>query len=184
MCKNATATAASLMKAIEPTIQSILTLTGQANTQAGLAAIAAYNAALTALENWQSGTDATEVLELIGALQSALNAVFTAVPISPELQALINVILAGVETVIGVLTANSPAPPAETGTDIGATQAAAPHDVQAAHQAFVAADTTAKVQALVPGFKRSIFHSPESQYKSAWNKAVDENNLPATLKAA
>lgn len=180
MCKNATATAASLMKAIEPTIQSILTLTGQANTQAGLAAIAAYNAALTALENWQSGTDATEVLELIGALQPALNAVFTAVPISPEIQALINVIFAGIETVTGVLTANSPAPAAEVTEGATATEA----ESQEIHAIHVAADTAAKVQTLVPGFERSIFHSPESQYKSAWNKAIDAGGFPATAKVA
>jgi len=73
------------------------------------------------------------------------------------------------------VTANSPAPAAPA--DIVA------HDeVQAAHVAETVATTTAKVQTLVPGFKRSIWHSPESQYKSAWNKAVEAGSYPATLK--
>ena len=60
-----------------------------------------------------------------------------------------------------------------------------PHaEIQAMHAASVAVDTTAKVQTLVPGFKRSIFHSPESQYNKAWNDAVDQGGFPDTLKTA
>ena len=173
MCKNAMKTAASVMAAIEPTIKNLLSLIGQTDTVAGLAAIAAYNAALTALQNWQSGTPAQTVLELISALQAAFNAVTTAVPISPAIQALVNVILAGIETVIGIVTANSPAPLSTEETH---------EETQAMHQAAVAADTTAKVQTLVPGFKRSIFHSPESQYDNAWNKAVDAGGFDSSLK--
>jgi hypothetical protein len=174
MCKNATKTAAALMAAIEPTIKNLLAVIGQTNTAAGLAAIAAFNATLTALQNWQSGTPAQTVLELIAALQAAFNAVTTAVPISPAIQALVNVILAGIETVIGIVTANSPAPVS--------AEIPAHSDIQAMHQAAVAADTQAKVQALVPGFKRSIFHSPESQYDTAWNNAVDTNPVPGIVK--
>jgi hypothetical protein len=179
MCQNATKTAASLMLAIEPTIKSLLTLTGQASTPAGIAAINAYNAALAALQAWQSGTPAENVLELLNAFQ----AVFNTVPLPAVYQVLGNIVLAGIETVIGVLTANSPAPaaPAETADRANLLFA---HDIQAAHQVNVAVDTAAKVQALVPGFKRSIWHSPESQYKTAWNKAVDSEGLDASLKAA
>ena len=174
MCKNAMKTAASVMAAIEPTIKNLLSLIGQTDTATGLAAIAAYNAALTALENWQSGTSAQTVLELISALQASFNAVTAAVPISPAIQALVNVILAGIETVIGIVTANSPAP--------DSTEVPAHAETQAMHQAAVAADTQAKVQALVPGFKRSIFHSPESQYDNAWNNAVDAGGFDPSLK--
>ena len=173
MCKNASKTAASLMAAIEPTIKSLLTLTGKINTPEGIAAIAAYDAALTALQNWQSGTGTQEVLELIGAFQTA----FDALPLPANVEVLANIILAGVETVIGVVTANSPAPPAPAGLVAHA-------EVQAAHQVDVATATAAKVQTLVPGFKRSIFHSPESQYKSTWNKAIDAGEFDATLKVA
>jgi hypothetical protein len=163
MCKAAAKTAAALMAAIEPTIKSLLTATGQINTPDGIAAIKAYDDAVTALDSWTSGTPAQEVLELIADFQAALNVI----PIPPQFQVLLNIVLAGVETVIGVLTANSPAP-----TD--AASAVAPHEeTQTMHALAVADDTTAKVQALVPGFKRSIFHSPESQYTKAWNDAVD-----------
>lgn len=169
MCQAAAKTAASLMAAIEPTIKSLLTLTGQSNTPQGIAAIAAYDAALAALQNWQSGTPAQNVLELLAAFQS----VFNALPLPTTFEVLANIVLAGIETVIGVLTANSPAPAAPAGATL------APADIQVAHQAFVAADTTAKVQALVPGFKRSIFHSPASQYTTAWNKACDAGGWTA-----
>ena len=54
MCKNATKTAASLMAAIEPTIKSLLAATGQLNTPNGVAAMNAYDAALAAIQAWQS----------------------------------------------------------------------------------------------------------------------------------
>jgi len=168
MCQNATKTAATLMAAIEPTLKALLTFTGLINTPQGIAAMNAYNAALVALQNWQSGTAAQTVLELIAAFQS----VFNVLPIPAELATLVNIILAGVETVIGVLTANSPAP-------VGVGGHA---ETQAMHQAFVAADASAKVAVLVPGFQRSIFHSPESQYNKEWNNAVDTNPVPGIGK--
>jgi hypothetical protein len=89
-----------------------------------------------------------------------------------------NIILAGIETVIGVVTANSPAPVAP------ADATASWEERQAMHQAAVSADTTAKVQSLVPGFKRSIWHTPAHQYNEAWNKAVVAGGFPATLQVA
>lgn len=175
MCKNATKTAASLMAAIEPTIKSLLAITGQTDTTNGIAAMTAYDAALVALQNWKSGTTAQNVLQLIGDFQT----VFNTLPIPAQYVALANIILAGVEAVIGVIDANQPAPAAAVGLVLGEDAA---EDTQAAHQATVAVDTTAKVQALVPGFKRSIFHSPESQYKGQWNKAVDDGGLDSILK--
>jgi hypothetical protein len=161
------------MLAIEPTIKSLLTLTGIINTPQGIAAMAAYNAALTALQGWQSGTAAQTVLELMAAFQS----VFNTLPIPATYQVLVNIILAGIETVIGVLTANSPAPAAPVGVKAHA-------DTQAMHASFVAMDTTSKVEALVPGFKRSIWHSPESQYNKAWDNAVTTGGFDSSLKVA
>lgn len=182
MCQNAVKTAGSLMAAIEPTIKSLLTVTGVINTPEGEAAIAAYDAALAATQNWVSGTPAQDALQLIGDFQTAFNAVVALLPLPPLYTALINIILAGVETVIGVLTANSPAPTAPT--PVVGSAAAAPEEVQAMHVAHTIADTTTKVQTLVPGFKRSIWHSPASQYKTAWNNAVDAGNFPQELKTA
>lgn len=173
MCKNATSTAASLMAAIKPSLVSLLTYENIANTPNGIAAINAYDAALAAVQNWKSGTTATDVLQVIAAFQTAFNAL----PIPPADAALANIILAGVEAVIGVLAANSPAPSAPTPT-VGA---ASEEEITAAHQAQVAVETEAKVIALVPEFKRSIWHSAAHQYKSTWNGAVHKGNFPATL---
>lgn len=178
MCTNAVKTVGSIMVAIEPTLNSLLTETHLITTPEGAAAIAAFDAAATAANNWVSGTVAENVLELIGDFQ----AVFNALPIPTEYAALINIILAGIETVIGVLAANSPAPAAPS--PVAASAAAAPEEIQAMHVAHTVADTTAKVQQLVPGFKRSIWHSPASQYKTAWNSAVDSGKFPQTLKTA
>jgi hypothetical protein len=169
MCKNATATAASLMEAIEPTIKALLTQTSLLNTPEGVAAINAYNAALVALQNWQSGTDAQNVLQLLAAFQ----AVFNTLPLPTSVQVLTNIILAGVETVIGVVTANSPAP-LSSAEEIHS-------EVQASHQVSVAIETAARVQVLVPGFKRSIFHSPEYQFKKTWNDAVTAGSFSLSM---
>lgn len=172
MCTNASKTAASLMAAIEPTLKSLLSYTGLLTTPQGAAAIAAYEAAMTALEGWQSGTAAADILELMADFQT----VFNAVPWPPGVSMLVNIILAGAEAVIGVLTANSPAPAGQG----DATR----EETQAMHQAEVARETAAKVAALVPGFKRSIWHSPATQYKTAWNHAVALADLPASLKTS
>jgi hypothetical protein len=177
MCTNAQKTAASLMAAIEPTLKSLLSFTDLLDTPDGQAAIKAYDAALVALQGWQSGTTAQNVLQLIGDFQT----VFNALPLPSTVSTLVNLILAGVETVIGVITANSPAlaPAVKPASGERATV----EETVAMHQAHVIADTTAKVTALVPGFKRSIWHSPASQYKSHWNDAIAKGNFPDVLKA-
>jgi hypothetical protein len=161
MCKNATKSAAALMAAIEPTIKSLLAATGQLNTPNGIAAMNAYDAALLAIQNWTPGTTAQNVLELI----TAFSTVFATLPLPPNVQLYVSTITAGIKIVIAILTANSPAP---VGLAVHA-------ETQAMHQAAVAADAEAEVRALLPGFKRSIFHSPESQYNTAWNNACDAN---------
>ena len=50
------------------------------------------------------------------------------------------------------------------------------------YAAEVASQTATKVQALVPTFQRSIFHSPESQSKKTWNNLVDTNPAPGIVK--
>lgn len=173
MCQKAAATAASLMAAIEPTIVSLLTLENLGNAPNGIAAISAYNAALIALQNWKQGTTAQNVLQLIGDFQT----VFNTLPIPPADVALANIILAGVEAVIGVVTANSPQPiPAP------ASATASEEESTAAYQAQVAAETESRVAALVPDFKRSIWHSAAHQYKNTWNDAVKSGGFPATMK--
>jgi hypothetical protein len=147
MCQNAQKTAISLMSAIEPTIISLGNDTGIASNPAFQTVLTEYNNALTAVENWTSGTPAQDAIQIINALEIGVQAL----PIPATVQTLVNIILAGIATVIGVLSANSPAPaPATTGD-------ATPEEVTAQH-------------------------SPATQYKNAWNSAVDVEKLPATMK--
>ena len=74
MCKAAAATLSDLMGAIEPTLVNLLTVLGIASTPEGQAAISAYSAALTAVENWVPGTSAQDVIQVIDAFTSAEDA--------------------------------------------------------------------------------------------------------------
>jgi hypothetical protein len=178
MCRNATATAATLLAAIRPTLVNLLTLEGIADTPDGIAAIAAFDAAEKALASWTPGTSAQTVIQSLNALTQ----VFSTLPVPAEYKALANIIDAGIVTVIAVVTANSPAP-APPIFGLGVADAhAAPEETQAMHVAHVVASTTSKVGELVPGFKHSIWHSPASQYKGAWNKAVSKDPKLAALK--
>lgn len=161
MCKNAASTAASLMSAIEPTLVDLLTFLGLAGTPNGQAALKAYNAAVTALQNWQPGNSAQDVIQVI----NAFTAIFDTLPFPSTVTFLVNIISAGVVTVIGILEANSPAPVAS----VASGQPASTEETQALHQVQVIQETTAKVQKLVPSFNRSIFTSPAQQYKNTWN---------------
>jgi len=177
MCTNANKTAASLMLVIEPTLKSLLTFTNLITTPEGQLVMDEYDAALTAVQNWKSGTPAQVVLEIIGDFQLGFNKL----PLLPSVKTLTNIILAGVETVIGILTANSSAP-------AGPAEVLAPEDIpskeeaHAMHQAHTIIETTAKVKVLVPSFKRSIWHSPATQYNRAWDQAAEAGNFPPALR--
>ena len=164
MCKNAESTALTLAEGIEPTVIQILTLEGLASSTEGQAAINAFNTLITSLKTWQPGTGAQDVIQAI----DAFTAVFNVLPFPDTDKTLVDIVVAGVTTLIGILTANSPAPAPPAGQTITAS----PEVLQQAHASTVETDTAAKVAALVPGFKRSRFHSPEWQYRKAWNTAV------------
>jgi hypothetical protein len=161
MCSNAASTVAALMGAIEPSLVDLLTVLGIADTPQGQAAITAYNAALSAVQNWKSGTSAQDVIQVI----NAFTLVFNTLPIPADAKTLADIISAGIVVVIGVLTGNSPVPAPIPGD-------ASKEESQASHAISAAQDAEAKVEALIPGFKRSHFHSPASQFKTAWNKQV------------
>lgn len=166
MCKNANKTVASLMAAIEPTLVNLLTVTGIASTPDGQAAITAYNAALTAVQNWVPGTTAQDVVQVI----AAFTAVFNTLPFPTEVKSLVDIVSAGIEVVVGVLEGNSSAPAPAAGTNVTASA----EEIQHAQESAALKDAEAKVSVLVPGFKRSIFTSPAHQYKNAWNSAVSK----------
>ena len=187
MCKNGTATASSLMKAIEPTLVSLLTALNLNTTPDGEAAIAAFNAAQQALSTWTPGATGQVVIESLDAFTQ----VFGVLPIPPEAKGLESIISAGIVTVIGVIMANSPAPakqveeaPVQAHGIMSAPEPATDEETQAMHVAHTVSDTTAKVTELVPGFKRSIFTSPAHQYKKTWNQAAAESEKFAGLQVA
>ncbi len=167
MCKNAQGTASALFIAIIPTIKSLMAIAGvSADTQTQV--IQTLNEISADIQNWKQGTTADNIIQALQDVSALLSGV-----IPPNYAVLLNVVIAGITAVIAVLKANSPAPISQLG---------AHPEAQAMHQADVAATASAKVTELVPGFKRSIFHSPESQYDKAWNGAVDEGGFPASLK--
>lgn len=166
MCKNADKTALGLMTAIRPTIVELLGDVHISTTEGpGQLVLTEYDNVVTDLSTWTPGTVSTKIIEVMGDLQTG----FDALPIPAGVKDLEDIIEAGLVTVIGVVTANSPAP-APT-APVASEVAAQPHEIQGMHAMAVAADTQTKVETLVPGFKRSAFHSPASQYTSAWKAA-------------
>jgi hypothetical protein len=139
------------MEDIEPDLVELLTVLDLAGTTLGQEAIAAFNAAEQAVANWKSGLSAQDVIQLINAFTT----IFNALPFPLEVSGLVDAISAGIVVVIGILTGNSPA-------SAGVTQVA--------HEDSVLKDTETKVQSLLPGFKRSMFHSISHQWTSAWQK--------------
>lgn len=163
MCQNAEKTAGALMVSIRPTVVSFMTVEGVSAAEQ-TEVLATYDAAQNAVSNWQPGTGAQTVIELLNAFTQ----VFDTLPVPQSDIVLANLIEAGIVTVIGVLTANSPAPP-NTTTEATAT----PEEMQAAHASMVAHDTVVKIHKLAPGIKLSKFHSASHQYTEAWNKQVE-----------
>lgn len=176
MCKNAQATALDLLAAVEPTLISLGNATGIENSPAFQQALTAYNNTVAAIKNWTPGTASQEAIEVINDLETEVQAL----PIPEGDIVLLNIVLAGISTVIGVIGANSPAPPAPSGT----VATAAPEVTQALHAHAVIEATTSKVQKLVPGFKRSIWHSASNQYKKAWNDTVQKGGFSSSLRTS
>ena len=116
MCKNAESTALTLAEGIEPTVIQILTLEGLASSTEGQAAINAFNTLITSLKTWQPGTGAQDVIQAIDAFTT----VFNVLPFPDTDKTLVDIVVAGVTTLIGILTANSPAPAPPAGQTITA----------------------------------------------------------------
>jgi hypothetical protein len=180
MCKNASANVGELLNAIEPTVEGLLSVEGLTNTPEGQTIITEFKTAITAAENWQPGDDIAVATEALNAFNDG----FQALPIPEDAKVLEGVIEGGVVIVLGIFEAH-PATTATTATEDTAAPATA-HIVDAhANVVAVTAATSAKVATLVPGFKPSIFHSPQSQYNSEWNKAVKKSGPKyAHLKVA
>jgi hypothetical protein len=172
MCTNPQKTLIDLMAEIEPSLVSLGTEAGISSSPLFQDVIKEYNASLEAIQNWTSGTPAQDAIEVINDFEDGVQAL----PIPDMDKNLINVILAAVATVIAVLSANSPTPePIPAGAD------ATSEETQAQYQADVIEAASAEVKQLVPGFKRSKWHSPASQYKSTWNSAIKAGGFPNAM---
>lgn len=193
MCKNAEKTAASVMQAIEPELKGLLTILGQSTTPEGIAAISAYDAAIAALDNWVPGSAPEVAIEAVNAFES----VFQALPIPEDAKALAALIAGGVDAVLGIIKANSPAPAPAPAVGVEEPAPITP-EVAEAHQAFhahaVAASTEASVEAST-GITVSAIDKARvavgdtsvipKKWKKEWNAAVDASDPKyASLKAA
>ena len=161
MCQAAQKSAAAVLSAVEPDLVELLTIEGIASTPDGQSAIAAYNALDTALQNWVPGTSAQVAIEAA----NAFTAVFQVLPIPTEAKGLEALISAAIVTVIGILTANSPAP-------AGIAQAAHAETVASATEAQVTAMTGIKVgwftlARVMAGDHSAIAEEWQKQFKAA-----------------
>jgi hypothetical protein len=175
VCKNAQATAYALFSAAEPEFDGLLTLVGVATTPAGQAAETAYDNALADLKNWTPGTTDTEIIELIGDV----NTEFQALPLPQDAKTLAGLITGAITAVLGILNANTTAPAAVT-----AAPELAEH-IQTLHAHAVATDTETKVFALT-GYRPSMITKAKvmmgdhgaiaSEWKNQWKKGVAESD--------
>lgn len=183
MCKNAEAQVLNIAETAESTIITLLTESNLINTSEGQKIDADFKIAITDIQNWKSGTPATDAVEVIQDIE----AVLPLIPIPPPFNVLVPIALGGLTTILTLLGANSPAPAVAT---------ADPEEhaaVQTLHAHAVAATGEAKVTSLT-GYKPSVIDKARAmvgdsgiaagKYKQVWNKAVEENGLPETLKAA
>lgn len=183
MCANAEAQVLNAAEAAESTVLSLLTSAGAINTAEGQQINADFKTAIADIQAWKSGTPATNAVQVIQDIEAAL----PLIPLPAPFNVLVPIALGGLATILTLLGANSPAP-----AEPEATPALAPH-IQMAHATAVAAAGEAKVASLT-GYKPSTMDKARAmlgetsiaanRYKGVWNKTVDENDLPADLKAA
>lgn len=172
MCKKATSMVANLMKVERPTLVSLMEAEHvPADTQTST--LAAYDAAEAALATWEAGSASETVIELLNAALSELTALQSLLP--PGSLGLLGVIIAGVEAIVGIVSANSTTNEADQAEKVDAA--------------------VAKVQLTVPDFKLSWVdkvkaaagddHVAANHYKHAWNEAVSKaDEKYAVLKIA
>lgn len=173
MCKDFEAQTANLMEAELPTIDGLMTATGvPAATEANVNAV--YQAAETALANYQPGGDAAAVQQALTAALAVVSALSTVIP--PDAELLLTIAIGGIKAAIAIFQGNIETDPAK--------------------QKAIMEAAEADIQAGVPGFKLSIFerakaefgdkHVAANHYKGEWNKGVAAaakiNPKYATLK--
>lgn len=184
MCANAEAQVLNAAEAAESTVISLLTESNLISTPEGQKITTDFKTAITDIQNWKSGTPATDAVEVINDIEAALPLIIIPAPFN----VLVPIALAGLTTILTLLGANSPAP-VEAGVE--ATGVVLPAS-QTLHAHAVAATGEAKVETLT-GYKASKWdkaramvgdtHVAADAYRKVWNDAVVKNGLPESLKA-
>jgi hypothetical protein len=184
MCKNAEAQVLNAAEASESTILSLLTTANVINTAEGQKIDADFKTAIADIQAWKSGTPATDAEEVIQDIEAAL----PLIPIPVPFNVLVPIALGGLATVLTLLGANSPTSAPAVSENAEEVVAA-----QTIHAHTVAATGEAKVEALT-GYKPSMIDKARAmlgdssiaanKYKQVWNKTVEDNNLPESLKTA
>jgi hypothetical protein len=135
MCTNANKVVENLLAALKIPIDNLLAvLNVPATTIASVDA--AYNAALAALQNFTPGTALETAIQAVEALDS----VFNALPVPDLYKGVAAAIAAAIAGILGTLEGLAPAPAGVTAE---------------AHLAHATAETAARVQAILPGYKSS-----------------------------
>lgn len=185
MCANAEAQVINIAQVAETTTISLLTESKLISTTQGTTITSYFSTLITDLKAWKSGTPATNILQVVQDIQALL----PSLPIPAPFNLLVPVALGGLETILTLLGANSPAP-VEAGVE-ATTEALAANQELHAHATAAAGE--AKVVQLT-GYKASKWdkaramvgdtHVASDAYRKVWNETVESNSLPETLKAA
>ena len=189
MCQQAEAQVLNVAKTAESTVITLLAESKLITTAEGQTITTDFTTLITDIQNWKSGTPATDAIQVVEDIE----AVLPALPIPAPFNILVPIALGGLTTILTLLGANSPAPATpETTAAVAAAPALAAH-IQTLHASAVAAAGEAKVTSLT-GYKPSVMdkarammgdtHVAANKYKQTWNTTVSDNGLPETLKAA
>lgn len=186
MCANAEQQLINIAQVTETTAISLLTESKLISTTQGTTITSYFSTLITDLKAWKSGTPATNILQIVEDIAALL----PSLPIPAPFNLLVPVALGGLETILTLLGANSPAP--VTAATEGAVPELAPH-LQSLHANAVAVAGEAKVESLT-GYKPSTIDKARAmfgdssiaakKYKQVWNETVESNSLPETLKVA
>lgn len=174
MCQNAKQNVLLILEDALNSIQSVITILDP--NWPGLSQYRTDSAAaITAIENWQSGTPGEEAVEALDNLIADISLF----PVPVEYQAVIDIALNGIKSVIVLVEEN------ETGaTQTAAQQVMARTTPVAAAPSTVGAEQATPPHAKVPWTPPTKVYEGVRQYTSDWNREIGkhENLKPAKMR--
>lgn len=184
MCQDAQKTVPAFLEVAQKATINLLTLSGTINTAEGQQIVKDFATVEGDIASWTPGLPATEAIEVL----TDINAALPLIPMPPLYEMTVSIAIGLITAAIGLFSGNGQV------TDENGTPVIAPTETQIrAHAIHVMAETSAKINTIVPGahfsVKRAALmlpgHSPADQGKRFWNEHVDENKeLPPALKVA